>query len=60
MLTLQHDAQPNARNMVPLVEQELLKQQEELIEAVFKGYKRRKAQFDYRLKRLHEQVSPDL
>lgn len=36
--------------------QERLRQQEELLESVFKGYKRRKAQFEYRLKRLHEQV----
>lgn len=36
--------------------QENRRQQEELTESVFKGYKRRKAQFEYRLKRLHEQV----
>lgn len=28
-----------------------------MIESVFFGYKRRKAQFEYRLKRLHEQVT---
>lgn len=28
-----------------------------MIESVFFGYKRRKAQFEYRLKRLHEQVN---
>ena len=44
-------ARPLARRI-----QEVLRQQEELIEAVFKGYKRRKAQFDYRLKRLREQA----
>lgn len=37
--------------------QELLRLQEEMIEAVFHGYKRRKAQFEYRLKRLREQAS---
>lgn len=37
--------------------QELLERQEELLESVFHGYKRRKTQFEYRLKRLQEQAS---
>ncbi|CAM9638943.1 unnamed protein product, partial [Ectocarpus fasciculatus] len=40
-----------------LAEEERLKQQEELLESVFHGYKRRKSQFEVRLRRLHEQAS---
>ncbi|CAM9311890.1 unnamed protein product, partial [Ectocarpus sp. 8 AP-2014] len=40
-----------------LAEEERLKQQEELLESVFHGYKRRKFQFEVRLRRLHEQAS---
>eukprot|EP00903_Cladosiphon_okamuranus_P006314 g6190.t1 len=47
------------RSLVPnrsVMEDERLKQQEEFLESVFHGYKRRKAQFEYRLKRLREQA----
>lgn len=44
-------------NLSPAVhKQERLKQEEELTESVFPGYRGRKAQFEYRLKRLREQV----
>ncbi|CAM9361466.1 unnamed protein product [Ascophyllum nodosum] len=39
-----------------IVQQEFRSQEEELFEAVLKGYKKKKIQFEYRLKRLREQV----
>lgn len=48
------------QHTTPGVSQDDLRLQEELTESVFKGYEERKAQFEYRLKRLHEQVFPVL
>ncbi|CAM9114367.1 unnamed protein product [Scytosiphon promiscuus] len=48
--------EPIPDRMVARTEQERLRQQEDLLESVFNGYKRRKAQFECRLKRLREQI----